>query len=75
MGILEHSALISTFNKLISVIKTFVLSIFEWPFYTGFSEHVLHSSPIFIQLTCRIPYIYKAKSKMENSVDLDQLAS
>ena len=25
-----------TFNKLPFVIKIFVLSIFEWPFYTGF---------------------------------------
>ena len=33
----EHSALLSTFIKLAVVIKTFVLSIFEWPFYTGFT--------------------------------------
>ena len=26
-----------TFIKLLFVIKTFVLSIFEWPFYTGFT--------------------------------------
>ena len=31
-----HSAILSTFIKLPVVIKTFVLSIFEWPFYTGF---------------------------------------
>ena len=31
----EHSAILSTFIKLPVVIKTFVLSIFEWPFYTG----------------------------------------
>ena len=30
----EHSAILSTFIKLPFVIKTFVLSIFEWPFYT-----------------------------------------
>ena len=34
---LEHSAILSTFIKLPFVIKTFVLSIFEWPFYTGFT--------------------------------------
>ena len=28
----EHSAILSTFIKLPFVIKTFVLSIFEWPF-------------------------------------------
>ena len=34
----EHSAIIySTFIKLPFVIKTFVLSIFEWPFNTGFT--------------------------------------
>ena len=32
----EHSAILSTFIKLPFVIRTFVLSIFEWPFYTGF---------------------------------------
>ena len=33
----EHSAILSTFIKLPFVIKMFVLSIFEWPFYTGFT--------------------------------------
>ena len=32
----EHSAILSTFIKLPFVIKIFVLSIFEWPFNTGF---------------------------------------
>ena len=32
----EHSAILSTFIKLPFVIKTFVLSIFEWVFYIGF---------------------------------------
>ena len=31
----EHSAILSTFIKLPFVIKTFVLSIFDWPFKTG----------------------------------------
>ena len=34
---LEHSAILSTFIKLPFAIKTFDLSIFEWPFYTGFT--------------------------------------
>ena len=34
---LEHSAILSTFIKPTFVIKIFVLSIFEWPFYTGFA--------------------------------------
>ena len=35
----EHSAILSTFIKRPFVIKIFVLSIFEWPFYTGFTVH------------------------------------
>ena len=31
-SIAEHSAILSTFIKLLIVIKIFVLSIFEWPF-------------------------------------------
>ena len=33
----EHSSILLTFIKLPVVIKTFVLSIFEWLFYTGFT--------------------------------------
>ena len=33
----EHSATLLTFIKLPPVIKIFVLSIFEWPFYTDFT--------------------------------------
>ena len=33
----EHSAILLTFIKLPFVIKTFVLCILEWPFYTGFT--------------------------------------
>ena len=33
----EHSAILSTFIKLPVVMKTFVLSIFELLFYTGFT--------------------------------------
>ena len=34
---LEHSAILSTFMKLPAVINTFILSIFEWQFYKGFT--------------------------------------
>ena len=34
---LEHSAILLTCIKVPFVIKIFVLSIFEWPFYTGFT--------------------------------------
>ena len=33
----EHSAILSTFINLPFIIKIFVLSIFEWPFYTDFT--------------------------------------
>ena len=36
----EHSAILSTFIKLQFVIKIFILSIFEWQFYTGFTVAV-----------------------------------
>ena len=35
----KHSAILMTFIKLPFVIKIFVLSIFEWPFYTGFTVY------------------------------------
>ena len=35
----EYSAILSTFIKLPFVIKVFVLSIFEWSFYTGFTVY------------------------------------
>ena len=35
---LEHSVILLTFTELPVVIKTFVLSFFQWPFYTGFTE-------------------------------------
>ena len=37
----EHSAILLTFIKLPFVIKIFILSIFEWPFYTGFTVGAL----------------------------------
>ena len=37
----QHSAILSTFIKLPLVIEIFVLSIFEWPFYTGFTVQYL----------------------------------
>ena len=39
---LGHSAILLTCIKLPFFIKTFVLSIFEWPFYTGFT--VVHTN-------------------------------
>ena len=38
----EHSAILLTFIKLPLVIKIYVLSIYEWPFYTGFTVYILN---------------------------------
>ena len=35
----EHSAILLTCIELPFVIKIFLLSIVEWPFYTGFTVH------------------------------------
>ena len=53
----EHSAILSTFIKLPFVIKIFVLSIFEWPFYTGFT----------VVLTLAV--IHKAKHVIDKQSD------
>ena len=44
----EHSAILSTLTKLPFVIKIFVLSVFEWPFYTGFTVFLLGSELLLI---------------------------
>ena len=46
----QHSAILSTFIKLPFVIKLLVLSIFEWPFYTGFTIviSILHAFSILV---------------------------
>ena len=38
----EHSAILSTFIKLPTAIKIFVLSIFEWSLYTGLTVYLPH---------------------------------
>ena len=45
----EHSAILLTFIKLPFVIKIFVLSIFEWPFYTGFTVPEKRSNICFVE--------------------------
>ena len=40
---MENSAILSTFIKLPFFIKIIVLSIFEWPFYTGFTVYATSS--------------------------------
>ena len=52
----EHSAICSAFIKLPVVSMTFVLSMFEWPFYTGFtvvkiSDQTKHLEVKFVKST------------------------
>ena len=47
----RDSSILSAFIKLPFVIKTFVLSIFEWPLTTGFSVHVQFSKQFIIGLS------------------------
>ena len=55
----EHSAKLSTFIKLTVFIKTFVFSIFEWPFYTGFTVYLksvifgMYCTHLTMPLVCR----------------------
>ena len=39
---MQNAAILSTFIELLFVVKIFVLSIFEWPFYTGFTVVLCH---------------------------------
>ena len=59
----QHSALLLTFIKLPFVIKILVLSIFEWPFYTGFTVdyHILH-------VACSATCITHSKKQTTNAL-------
>ena len=50
----EHSAILLTFIKLPFVIKTFVLSIFEWPFYTGLTVFLKFRTTPFYNLITQV---------------------
>ena len=57
-----HSAVLSTFIKLPFVIKIFVLSIFEWPFYTGFTVYLgifINLLPFLAHLSLRLKISYR----------------
>ena len=64
-----------TYIKLPFVIKIFVLSIFEWPFYTGFTVHKIFSMTRIKSLILMIQhnayfYIYVSFSEFGVSVIL-----
>ena len=53
------AATLSIFIKLPIVIKLFVLSLFKWPFYTGFIVYYFQDIPSDIQLKERLIFCYK----------------
>ena len=67
----EHSAILSTFIKLPFVIKIYVLSIFEWPFYTGLNFYqklvfktnycLMQVKSIFaiLSILIKLPFVFK----------------
>ena len=61
----EHSVILLTFIKLPFVIKTFVLSIFEWPFYTGFTVFKLDKIKKMILIMI---YLYELRHEISNNV-------
>ena len=46
----KYSAILSTFIKLPIDIMIFVLSVYEWPFYIGFTVCVSHALNMYAQL-------------------------
>ena len=61
----EHSAILSTFIKLPVVIKTFVLFIFEWLFYTGLTVRVYPPHLVAILSVCHHFTIQTEKKNLE----------
>ena len=59
----EHSAILLTFIKIPFVIKIFVLSIFEWPFYRGFT--VILKFEQYIAYGCLIVMLFDQASLLE----------
>ena len=60
----EHSAILSTIIKLPFVIKTFVKSVFKWPFYTVFTV-LCHTHKIY---TCKYFAIWSKYTHVSKSI-------
>ena len=61
---MEHSAILSTCIELPFVIKIIVLSIFEWPFYTGFT---VYAPTVFASISLRCQSISSLFSVLEQA--------
>ena len=72
----EHSAILSNFIKLPFAMKIFVLSIFEWPFKTGFTVmlffHTLIPSEYWVIVEIR-KQLYTRAHVLGNGSDKDFL--
>ena len=55
----KHSAILLTFIMLPFIIKIFVLSIFEWPFYPGFTVYKLQKNEM---LSTPVLCVYKQQT-------------
>ena len=66
----EHSAILLTFIKLPFVIKSFVLSILGWPFYTGFTvlEMPFSFMYVFVCLCSNISSSYGAMYRVKSGI-------
>ena len=80
----EHSAILLTFIKLPYVIKIFVMTIFEWPFYTGFTvfSFIQYAFCFINMLFLRYDRCFKISNisfcwpqGLDNNADPDQTAS
>ena len=60
----EHSAIRLAFIKLPFVIKIYVLSVFEWPFYTSFTVRV-----ICVHITLHVRAVYRLLLEVVNIYD------
>ena len=52
---MEHSTILLTFIKLSFVIKIFILSIFEWPSYSGFTLIIIMDKEKYTPCGSRAP--------------------
>ena len=59
-SVAECSAILLTFMiKLRFATKIFVMSIFEWPFYTGFTVHIAWQGAVKVAVLLNFAYNHK----------------
>ena len=73
-SIAECSAILLTFIKLRFSTKIFVLSIFEWPFYTGFTVHIAWHGSVKVTVFPNFAYNHKNEVKLDRTDPEDKIA-